>query len=127
MGVSTFSMIFALILMNMTLFIKPPVPILHNKTNLLSKKMHLLEVTQALQLSMHVPKSYWGDVLLTTAYLINWMPSRVLNFKTPIEVLSPAFSSSIFDIPQVFTCAFFAHLHGSTKDKLDPQALKCIF
>jgi hypothetical protein len=52
------------------------------------KNRHLLKVTQSLMLDMHVPKSYLGDALLTTAYLINRMTSRVLDFKTPLEVLS---------------------------------------
>lgn len=74
---------------------------------------------------MHIRKSYWGDVLLTTAYLIDWIPCHVLNFKTPIEVLSPPFSSSNFVIPPpVFGCACFIQDHGSTRGKLDPQALK---
>jgi hypothetical protein len=116
MGVSTFLVVFALILMNLTLFTKPLVPTLHNKTEFLSgKSQHLLEVTRALLLFMHVPKSYWGDALLTAAYLINRMPSCVLNFKTPLEVLSPPFSSSNFVIPpRVFGCVCFVHFHDST-------------
>lgn len=53
-------------------------------------------------MSMHVPKSYWGDALLTTAYLINHMHSCVLNFKTPFEALAPPSFSSNFVIPRAF-------------------------
>jgi hypothetical protein len=53
------------------------------------KNQHLLEVTCSLMLDTHVPKSYWGDALLTATYLINRMPSQVLDFQTPLEVLSP--------------------------------------
>jgi hypothetical protein len=66
------------------------------------KDRHLLEVTRSLILDTHIPKSYWGDDLLTTTYLINRMPSRVLNFKTPLEVLSPPFSTSNSVSPKVF-------------------------
>jgi hypothetical protein len=52
-------------------------------------------------MSMHVPKSYWGDALLTTAYLINHMHSCVLNFKTPFEALAPPSFSSYFVIPRM--------------------------
>ena len=56
---------------------------------------------------MNVPKPYWGDALLTAAYLKHRMPSRVLNFENPIDVLSPSLSSSPFVLPpRVFGCVF---------------------
>jgi hypothetical protein len=69
------------------------------------KNRHLLEVTRSLMLDTHVPKSYWGDALLTATYLINWMPYRVLDFKTPSEVLSPPLYT-IKGVPQMFFVAF---------------------
>jgi transposase InsO family protein len=47
------------------------------------KNRHLLEVTRSLMFDTHVPKSYWGDALLTAIYLINRTPSRVLDSKHP--------------------------------------------
>ena len=35
------------------------------------KNRRLLEVTRAFVLSSHVPKNFWGEVILTAAYLIN--------------------------------------------------------
>lgn len=52
------------------------------------KNRHLLEVARALLFTMNVSKFYWGDVVLTAMYLINRMPSRVLAFKCPIDMLS---------------------------------------
>ncbi|RVW59858.1 Retrovirus-related Pol polyprotein from transposon RE1 [Vitis vinifera] len=40
------------------------------------KNRHLLEVARSLMFSMHVPKLFWGQAVLTAAYLINRMPSR---------------------------------------------------
>ncbi|RVW55235.1 Retrovirus-related Pol polyprotein from transposon TNT 1-94 [Vitis vinifera] len=40
------------------------------------KNRHLLEVARSLMFSMNVPKLFWGQAVLTTAYLINRMPSR---------------------------------------------------
>ncbi|RVX01148.1 Retrovirus-related Pol polyprotein from transposon TNT 1-94 [Vitis vinifera] len=40
------------------------------------KNRHLLEVARSLMFSMNVPKLFWGQVVLTAAYLINRMPSR---------------------------------------------------
>jgi hypothetical protein len=68
------------------------------------KNRHLLKVTRSLMLDTHVPKSYWGDALLTATYLINRMPSQVLDFKTPLEVLSPPLYSAKGVSPKVFGC-----------------------
>ncbi|RVW37975.1 Retrovirus-related Pol polyprotein from transposon TNT 1-94 [Vitis vinifera] len=40
------------------------------------KNRHLLEVARSLMFSMNVPKLFWGQAVLTAAYLINRMPSR---------------------------------------------------
>ncbi|RVX11614.1 Retrovirus-related Pol polyprotein from transposon RE2 [Vitis vinifera] len=40
------------------------------------KNRHLLEVARSLMFSMNVPKLFWGQAVLTEAYLINRMPSR---------------------------------------------------
>jgi transposase InsO family protein len=87
---------------------------------------HLLEVTHSPILDTHVPKFYWGDPLLTATYLINRMPSRILDFKTPLKVLPPPFSTSKGISPKVFGCVCFVHIHGPTS-KLNPRSFKCFF
>lgn len=91
------------------------------------KNRHLLEVARSLMFTMGVPKHYWGDAVLTAAYLINRMPSRVLDYyyKTPLEVLQG--TSSYLVPPKVFGCVCFVHDHRRTSGKLDPRALKCVF
>jgi hypothetical protein len=78
-------------------------------------------------LDMHFPKSYWGDALLTATYLINRMPSRFLDFQTPLEVLSPPLSTVIGVSPKFFGCVCFVYIHGPARSKLDPRSLKCVF
>ena len=41
------------------------------------KRRHLLEVTEALLLSVSVPKCYWPEAVLTVVLLINIAPSSV--------------------------------------------------
>lgn len=54
------------------------------------------------------------------------LPSRVLGYQTPLEVLSP--NSTLFLIPpKVFGCICLVHVDKSARSKLDPKALKCIF
>ena len=43
------------------------------------KNRHLVETARTLLLHCHVPFRFWGDVVLTTCYLINRMPSSVLH------------------------------------------------
>ena len=47
------------------------------------KNRHLLEVARSIMFTTHIPKQFWGEAVLTATYLINRMPSRVLNFQTP--------------------------------------------
>ena len=50
------------------------------------KNRHLLEVARAMMFISHVPHSYWGEAVLTTTYLINRLPSKPLQFRTPLTL-----------------------------------------
>ena len=52
------------------------------------KNRDLLEKTRALMLHMKVPKVFWSQGVMTAAYIINRLPSRILDFKSPMEVYS---------------------------------------
>ena len=94
------------------------------------KNKHLLEVARSLSFSTNVPKQFWGDAILTATYLINRMPSQVLNFQTPFQVLLKHYPSSrlVSTIPlKIFGCSAFVHVHSHNHGKLDPRAIKCIF
>ena len=51
------------------------------------KNRHLLEVALAMTFTNNVPKLFWGEAILTGSYLINRLPSRVLQFQTPLQIL----------------------------------------
>jgi len=55
------------------------------------KNRHLLEGGRALMFSRNVPKFLWGEVILTTTYLTNRMPSKIQNLKVPINLLKEVF------------------------------------
>ncbi|CAL9008198.1 unnamed protein product [Prunus brigantina] len=63
--------------------------------------------------------------VLTAAYLINRLPSRVLDFKSPYEVMKG--KKINLSHLRVFGCTCFVHIQSSHRDKLDPRAVKCIF
>ena len=54
------------------------------------KNSHLLEVARRLLFHMHVPKQFWSDTVLTACYLINQMPSSVLDGASPHSLLYPS-------------------------------------
>ena len=78
----------------------------------------------------NVPKHFWGEAILTTTFLINHMPSRVIGFLTPIHVFSQVFPHNrlVYEIPlRVFGCTSFVHVYSQNITKLDPRALKTFF
>ena len=53
------------------------------------KNRHLLETARALLFQMQVPKHFWADAVSTACFLINRMPSLVLNWNTLYNILFP--------------------------------------
>ena len=91
------------------------------------KNRHLLEVTRALIFPMNVPKTYWGEAVLTAAHLINRLPSKVLDLKEPINLLTqfyPHFDGFSRIAQKIFGCVVFVHIQAHHRTKLDPQTLK---
>ncbi|WVZ55981.1 hypothetical protein U9M48_006573 [Paspalum notatum var. saurae] len=89
------------------------------------KNRHLLEVARSMMFQMNVPKYLWSEAVLTAAYLINRMPSRILGMKSPSELL---FGQREFKIPpKVFGCVCFVRDYRPSVGKLDPQSVKCVF
>ena len=83
----------------------------------------------ALMFTKSVPYTYWGEAVLTATYLINRLPSKVLKFQTPMNVLEnfPHHTRVLNSLPpKIFGCTVFIH-QNQPQSKLDPKALKCIF
>ncbi|RDX92919.1 Copia protein, partial [Mucuna pruriens] len=78
---------------------------------------------------MFVPNVYWGEVILTASYLINMLPTHVLNDISPIKHMLSLFSSPLMLSlsSRVFGYVAFVHSHNSHSEKLDPRAIKCVF
>ena len=77
------------------------------------KNKHLLEVDRALMFHMNVLTHIWEDAILTSCYLINRMPTRVLNYATPLQTLKNTFPNTRLtsDLPlKIFGCTVFVHV-----------------
>ncbi|KAJ7982145.1 Retrovirus-related Pol polyprotein from transposon TNT 1-94 [Quillaja saponaria] len=93
------------------------------------KNRHILETARALLIGTNMPCRYWSDAVTTAVYLLNRMPSKILEFKTPLQVLShhSSLPSVMLLPPRIFGCVAFVHLHKNQRNKLDPCVVRCIF
>lgn len=90
------------------------------------KNKHILEVARTMMIHGHIPHRFWADAVLTVCYLINRMPSFVLDGAIPYNVLFP--TAPLFPVsPKVFGCVCYVYDHLPSRTKLDPKSLRCIF
>jgi len=82
----------------------------------------LLDKARCMLFSSGLSKAFWGEGIVTAAYLVNRCPSSALEFKTPEEVWSnkPPDLSNL----KTFGCAAYAH---QSIGKLEPRSIKCVF
>ena len=87
------------------------------------KNRHLLEMTRTLLFQNNVPNNFWSEAVLTATYLINRLPSAILDFKSPIEILYN--KKPNINHLKVFGCTCF--VHKNKIDKLDFTSIKTFF
>ena len=94
------------------------------------KNRLILEVACSLLFTMHVLKYFLGEAVLTACHLINRMPSRVLQFKSPYDTLlhNLPTTSVLTTLPfKLFGCLVFLKIHAQHRSKLHPKAFKHLF
>ena len=91
--------------------------------------MHILEIARALLINAHGPNRYWSDVVAIVVHLLNHMPTKVLQFQTPLKVFSDHVSlpTVLMIPPRIFGCVTFIHIHKNQRTKLDPCVVRCLF
>ena len=89
------------------------------------KHRHILDTARALRFHAKLPLKFWGDCVTTATYLINRVPSTVLQNKTPYEVLLK--KKPVYDHLRVFGCFVVASNPSRTADKFDPRGVPCVF
>jgi histone deacetylase 1/2 len=72
-----------------------------------------------------MPLKFWDEAFLVVVYLIKKIPSKVIDFTTPLEHLyrtKPDHSSL-----QIFGCACWPYLRPYNKRKLEFRSKECVF
>jgi histone deacetylase 1/2 len=72
-----------------------------------------------------MPLKYWDEAFLTAVYLINRLPSRVIQSKTPIECLFG--KSGDYSLLRIFGCACWPNLRPYNRHKLEFPSKQCVF
>jgi histone deacetylase 1/2 len=72
-----------------------------------------------------MPLKFWDEAFLTTTYLINRTPSKLLQYSTPLDRLfhtTPDYKSL-----RIFGCACWPNLRPYNKHKLEFRSKECAF
>jgi histone deacetylase 1/2 len=89
------------------------------------KHRHIVEVGLDLLANASMPLKFWDEAFLTAAYLINILPSRVINYSTPAELLlreKPDYKSL-----RIFGCACWPNLRPYNTRKLAFRSTRYVF
>ena len=89
------------------------------------KHRHLVETGLALLAHSSLPLWFWDEAFLTACYLINRMPTPVLNKDTPIFRLLK--TQPNYDFLRTFGCACWPSLHKYNAHKLEFHSKLCVF
>lgn len=89
------------------------------------KHRHLLEMGRALRFQASLPIEFWGDCILTAAYIINKLPTKVLENRTPHEILLGKIPS--YNHLKVFGCLAYVHDNVGNKEKFGERGKPCVF
>ncbi|KAL0746111.1 hypothetical protein Bca101_101377 [Brassica carinata] len=89
------------------------------------KNRHLMEVDRSMMFQSNVPKRYWSDAVMSACYLINRIPTRVLQDQSPFEVLNKI-KPSLKHL-RVFGCVSYVMVPGEMRNKLEPKSIRTMF
>lgn len=101
-------------------------PHAHQQNGLVKRKhRHIVEVGLALLANASMPLKFWDQAFLTATYLINLLPSKVINLEALVERLlhgKPNFSSL-----RIFGFACWLNLRPYNSRKLAFRFIRCTF
>lgn len=84
-----------------------------------------MEISRSLRFHAGLPLTLWGACVMTSVYIINRLPTPVLNNKTPYEMLYEEPPS--YEEMKVFGCLSFASNPAVSTDKFSQRGVPCAF
>ncbi|KAJ9548514.1 hypothetical protein OSB04_021057 [Centaurea solstitialis] len=96
-----------------------------SKIHLPRRHRHVVETGLALMAQAHIPQRFWHFAFETAVYLINRMPSRISNKRSPYQHLFNRVPDYTF--LRVFGCLCFPHLRPYNPHKMDFRSTPCVF
>jgi histone deacetylase 1/2 len=91
------------------------------------KHRHIVETGLSLLAQACMPVTFWDEAFTTATYLINRLPTRVIENATPLERLLGAKAKPNYDMLKAFGCACFPHLRPYNSKKLTLRSKECVF
>lgn len=89
------------------------------------KHQHILNVAMALLFQSKLPKRFWNYAIQYAVYIINRVPSKVLNYDIPYTLLHGQ-APDLTNL-KTFGCLCFVSTHAAPKTKFDPRSKRCVF
>jgi hypothetical protein len=89
------------------------------------KHQHILKVGRALLYQSNLPKSFWSYAVVHAVFIINKIPTPILQNRSPHELMHGALPD--LQILKVFGSLVYASTLQNNRTKLDPRGRKCIF
>jgi histone deacetylase 1/2 len=101
-------------------------PHAHQQNGVVERKHHhIVEVGLSLLSHASMPLKCWYEAFLAATYLINRIPSKILQFSTPLEVLFH--EKPDYSMLRVFGCACWLNLRPYNTRKLAFHSKRCVF
>lgn len=89
------------------------------------KHRHVVETGLTLLSKASIPKKYWQYAFAVAVYLINRLPTPLLELQSPFSKLFG--KSPNYNKLRVFGCACYPWLRPYTRHKLEDRSARCVF
>ena len=90
----------------------------------------IVDKARTLLIQARVPLNLWGFSVMTAVHFINCLPSRTLQFQSPIGILEKVFPDTRLKtgLPiMIFGCVAYVHNPAHKTNKWSAKAFKCVF